>query len=71
MTKQTDDYITLQELAEKSEVSRTTLYKHIERGHLKAKKIGYFTVVKNTDAESFIKRLHRLEFNGKTVLVYQ
>ncbi len=71
MTKHLDDYITLQELSEQAQVSRTTLYKHIERGHLKAKKIGYFTVVKNTDADSFIKRLHRLEFNGKTVMVYQ
>lgn len=71
MKKIDDDYITLQDLAKKSGVTRTTLYSHIARGHLKAKKVGFFTVVKQDDADAFIKRLHKLTFGGRTVMVYQ
>ena len=71
MTKISDDYISLKDLAEMSGVTRTTLYKHIEKGHLKAHKVGFFTVVKHADAKAFIKRLHPLTFSGRTVMVYQ
>lgn len=71
MRKIDDDYITLQDLAVQSGVTRTTLYSHIARGHLKAKKVGYFTVVKQDDADAFVKRLHKLTFKGKTVMVFQ
>lgn len=71
MAKTDENYITLQDLAKKSGVTRTTLYSHIAKGHLQAKKVGFFTVVKQEDADAFMKRLHRLTFGDRTVTVYQ
>lgn len=71
MAGQTEDYLTLADLAAATGITRTTLYAHIRRGNLKAKKLGFFTVVPKDEAERFKSRLRTLQWGQRTVTVFQ
>lgn len=71
MTANTEDYLTLAQLAEETGISRTTLYSHIRRGRLKAHKLGFFTVVHKDAAKEFKSHLRPLTFGERTMIVYQ
>lgn len=66
-----DDFIPLAKVATETGIARTTLYAHIKRGNLKARKVGFFTVVAPSDVAAFKKRLKRVNFGERTITVFQ
>jgi DNA-binding phage protein len=71
VTIKTDEYLTLAKVAEETGVARTSLYTHIQKGNLKAKKLDFFTVVTPADAAAFKKRLKRVKIGNRTIIVFQ
>jgi hypothetical protein len=67
----TEDHVSLVDLAAETGVARTTLYTHIARGHLKAYKLGNYTVVTRAAAAAFKKKLKKVSFGKRTFTVYQ
>lgn len=51
-------------------MTRQGLYKHIEAGRLKARKVGHFTVIDKADADQFRARLRTINYGGKERSVY-
>jgi hypothetical protein len=66
-----EDFIPLAAVAEETGVARTTLYTHIKRGNLKARKVGFYTVVTRAEAAAFKKKLKKITFGDRTFTVYQ
>lgn len=46
-------------------MTRQALYKHIAAGRLKARKVGHFTVIEPSDAESFRSRLRSIRYGDR------
>jgi len=65
------EYLTLSAIAKRAGVSRTTVYAHIERGHLKTEQVGFYTVVTEDNAEAFLRRLTKIKLGTRELVVYQ
>lgn len=66
-----EDYLTLSQIAQRAGVSRATIYAHIERGHLKTKRVGFYTVVTEENADAFLSRLTKIKLGSRELVVFQ
>jgi excisionase family DNA binding protein len=66
-----EEYLTLSQVAERAGVSRATIYAHIERGNLQTKRVGFYTVVTEANAEAFLKRLTKIKLGTRDLVVFQ
>jgi excisionase family DNA binding protein len=71
MKAKTEDYLTLAEVAGETGISRTTLYTHIQKGRLRANKLGFFTVVHKDAVAEFKTHLRKLTFGERVITIYQ
>jgi len=67
----TTKYVTLAYVADRLGMSRPNLYRYINDGYLRTKKLGGSTVVEESEATRFVHSFHEVkDANGKVVRVH-
>lgn len=70
LAEEIDGYTTLRDLASETGIARPTLYMHIQRGNLRARKLGHMTLVARADAAAFKAQLQRIKLGSRTMTVF-
>jgi len=64
-----EQYFTMSDVAKRLNMSRQTLYTHVQNGRIKPKRFGRYSVLSESEIQKFMKKLRPVTVAGRERMV--